>query len=115
MTAANRKPEAGSRGRQLQVLALGLLVLFTVAALWHVRARLAVVQLGYRISAAAARNHQLREEQRRLLIEVSTLRHPRRLRRLATGKLGLVAPRPEQVIHWHGKHRRLAAGSRGGF
>ena len=112
MTASKRKPAAP---RGLQLTAVALRVLFTVAALWHVRARLQVVELGYRLSEAAARNHRLQEEQRRLMIEVATLRHPRRLRRIATGKLGLVEPRPEQIIRWRHRHRRLAAGGREGF
>jgi cell division protein FtsL len=54
--------------------------------------------LGYRLSRAASENKKLQAESRKLRLEVATLRNPRRLRRLASGKLGLFEPRPEQVI-----------------
>lgn len=70
----------------------------TLAAILHVHTKLAAVELGYHLSKAASLNKKLRAESRKLRLEVATLRNPRRLRRLATGKLGLYEPRPGQVI-----------------
>ncbi len=71
---------------------------FSLAAIFHVRTKLVAVELGYRLSRAASENKQLQAESRKLRLEVATLRNPRRLRRMASGKLGLYEPRSDQVI-----------------
>ena len=80
-------------------LAGGVLILaFCIAAILHVRSKLAVVQLGYRLSQAASEHKQLQADHRKLQVEVATLRNPRRLRKLATENLGLREPAPQQVM-----------------
>ena len=81
-------------------LAGGVLILvFCIAAILHVRSRLAVVQLGYRLSQATKEHKQLQADHRKLQVEVATLRSPRRLRKLATGQLKLREPLPRQILH----------------
>ena len=75
-----------------------VLVILVAGALLHVHARLQVVHLGYDLSEAAKENRTLLTERRKLQVEVATLRSPRRLRKLASEKLGLVEPKPEQII-----------------
>ncbi len=75
-----------------------LILVFCIAAILHVRSRLAVVQLGYRLSRATKQHEQLEADNRKLQVEVATLRSPRRLRKLATGKLGLREPTPRQIM-----------------
>jgi cell division protein FtsL len=81
-------------------LAGGVLILvFCIAAILHVRSRLAVVQLGYRLSQATKEHKQLQADHRKLQVEVATLRSPRRLRKLATEQLGLREPLSRQILH----------------
>jgi cell division protein FtsL len=81
-------------------LAGGVLILaFCIAAILHVRSKLAVVQLGYRLSRATQEHKQLQADHRKLQVEVATLRNPRRLRKLATESLGLREPVPQQIMH----------------
>lgn len=81
-------------------LAGGVLILvFCIAAILHVRSRLAVVQLGYRLSQATKEHKQLQADHRKLQVEVATLRSPRRLRKLATGQLELREPLSRQILH----------------
>lgn len=75
-----------------------VVVALTGAASLHVRSRLMVVQLGYALSEVTSENRKLRTESRKLMVEVATLRSPRRLRKLAVEQLGLVEPGPHQII-----------------
>jgi cell division protein FtsL len=81
----------------LVILALG------IAALVHVRAKHAVVQLGYALSLATTEHEHLVADQRKLQVEVATLRSPPRLRQLATERLGLVEPDPTQILRLDGE------------
>jgi cell division protein FtsL len=83
--------------RNWWVWGLVLLAMGTAASL-HVRSRLKVVHLGYALSEASSQNRKLRAERRKLVLEVATLRSPRRLRKLAVEQLGLVEPGPEQIL-----------------
>ena len=60
-----------------------VLTTLTAAAVLHVHSRLAVVQLGYELSKALSERTGLQAARRELLVEVATLRSPRRLRKLA--------------------------------
>ena len=81
-------------------LAGGVLILiFCIAAILHVRSRLAVVQMGYRLSRATKEHKLLQADHRKLQVEVATLRSPRRLRKLATEQLDLREPAPRQILH----------------
>jgi cell division protein FtsL len=76
-----------------------LILVFCVAAILHVRSRLAIVHLGYRLSRATGEYKQLQADYRKLQVEVATLCSPRRLRKLATGSLDLREPAPQQIVH----------------
>lgn len=76
-----------------------LILVFCIAAILHVRSRLAVVQLGYRLSQAAKEHKQLQADNRKLQVEVATLRSPRRLRKLATQQLDLREPVSQQIVN----------------
>jgi cell division protein FtsL len=76
----------------------GVLVVFVVflalvgAALAHVSLRLGVIRLGYEISERTQTRRELEEEHRRLSVELSMLRSPERIERLAGAKLGMRRP-----------------------
>jgi cell division protein FtsL len=86
-----------------------LALVYTLAAILHVRSKLAVVQLGYRLSEVAGEHKRLLADSGKLQVEVATLRSPQRLRRLANGTLGLKEPTPDQVVTWK-KNKKLAMG-----
>lgn len=90
-----------------------LLALYTTAAMVHVHTRLSLVELGYQLSQQVGLQRQLQSQWRHMSIEVATLRHPRRLRSVATAQLGLVEPTAAQMVATHppqppagGKKRR---------
>lgn len=92
-------PAVGRVPRRRLVTTAAVLGVFLVAALVHVWSRLAVVQLGYRLAAAQAAHAHLLEQDRRLRLELATLRAPGHLAAAALDRLGLVPPTPAQIIH----------------
>ena len=72
---------------------LGIVVVF---ALFHVWARVAVVQTGYEIRKLMEQREELRGDQHALRVEVASLRSPVRLQEAAR-ELGLKKP-PEQQV-----------------
>lgn len=71
--------------------AIGLLLLFV----WE---RVDIVRVGYQIEQLKAKKTVLQREQDELRVKVSSLTAPDRIARAATDKLGLMPPRPGQVI-----------------
>ncbi len=69
-----------------------------MAALFYVWTNVTTVRLGYELSEAAKLHRELSEENRGLRVEVSALKAPDRLQRLAKQDLGLSPPKTEQVI-----------------
>jgi cell division protein FtsL len=78
------------------VLAL-LLGALTTAAILQVWMRLKAIEYGYKISRATDAQRGLLEANRALRIELTLLKDPARIARIATTELGMLAPRPEQV------------------
>jgi cell division protein FtsL len=98
-------PASGDRGRLRRamrgwavrrLLALGAALL--LLCLLQVWLRLQVDRLGYELSAARAMQLRLEHERRELEVELATLRDPGRLGELARQRLGLVDPRPGQIV-----------------
>jgi len=90
-----------------------IVLLIATAAMLHVRSKLIVVQLGYELSQATQEHKRLLADQRKLQVEVATLRNPRRIRRLAMDSLGLSEPAAEQIIQVvNRKKKKLALGER---
>lgn len=77
-----------------------VLVITIVAAVIHVRAKLAAVELGYALSAAVSEHQQIQDDQQKLRVEVATLRSPQRLRKLAVEKFGLVEPGSAKLLRF---------------
>ena len=86
-----------------------VILAFTFAAIVHVRSKLVVVQLGYQLSKASSEHKRLLTESRKLKLEVATLRNPRRLRKLAKEKLGLIEPSPSQILRARKSVGKVAA------
>ncbi|HHD11372.1 MAG TPA: cell division protein FtsL [Deltaproteobacteria bacterium] len=71
-----------------------LIALVILVYLW---CRLTVVNLGYEISRLNMERKVALEENRRLKIELSRLKSPQRIEKIAR-KMGLVYPREDQIV-----------------
>lgn len=72
-----------------------VVLLFTVFYLWS---RLEVVSLGYEIAKASDERGGLMDDNRRLKLEILSLKSPQRIETIAIDRLDLVYPKGEQVI-----------------
>jgi cell division protein FtsL len=92
--------KAGPRRVALNRLFLfALLMLFFVgASLFYVWSRIQVIQLGYEISSALKEEKTLVEANKRLRLEIATLKSYARIEKFAVEELRMTKPKPEQVI-----------------
>jgi cell division protein FtsL len=88
------------KGIKLNLLILSsLLMLFFIGgSLFYVWSRIQVIQLGYEISNAMKEERALTESNKKLRLEIATLKSYTRIERLALEELRMAKPRPEQVI-----------------
>jgi cell division protein FtsL len=84
---------------------LNLLILFTLlmlffigGSLFYVWSRIQVIQLGYEISNAMKEERSLTEANKKLRLEIATLKSYGRIEKIALEELRMAKPRPEQVI-----------------
>ena len=75
---------------QWRSVAIG--VLFVAVLLFSGWQRVELLQHGYRLERMQAERGEERQANRHLRLEIETLRSPRRIEALATGRLHLVAP-----------------------
>jgi cell division protein FtsL len=85
------------RKRKLLLLMLPLLF-FILSALFFVWSRIQVIQLGYEISNALKEGRSLAEMNKRLTLEVATLKSYGRIEKVAVEELGMSKPKPDQVV-----------------
>ncbi|MBP7033885.1 MAG: cell division protein FtsL [Syntrophobacterales bacterium] len=96
------RPRAAMEAREhaamrVPTLILALLVLVAVA-LVYVWSHLHNTQLKYRIAEEMTVRENLTEENRRLKMEIATLKSPQRIESIAREKLRLQYPEREQVV-----------------
>ena len=82
-----------------------LLLLFTlfmlsliIGSLFYVWSRIQVIQVGYEISNALKEERNLVISNKRLRLEVATLKSYGRIEKIATEELRMAKPKPNQVI-----------------
>ncbi|MGQ9646771.1 MAG: cell division protein FtsL [Thermodesulfobacteriota bacterium] len=81
------------------LLLFTLLLLFLIgSSLFYVWSRIQVIQLGYEISNALKGQRTLTEENKRLRLEIATLKSYARIEKMAVEELKMAKPKPEQVI-----------------
>jgi cell division protein FtsL len=88
------KKKGGTKLFRLIVVAL----LFMATALLYVWFRIGITNIDYRIAEEMHRRDTLLEENRKLKIEIATLKSPSRIEAIARDKLGMRYPERDQVI-----------------
>jgi cell division protein FtsL len=88
------------KGIKLNLLVpLILLLVFLIGgSLFYVWSRIQVIQLGYDISNALKEEKALIEANKKLRLEIATLKSYVRIEKFATEELRMGKPKPEQVI-----------------
>ena len=74
------------------------MVLLTVVSIFHVWSRFKLVDLNLQISEASRLLKEAEQEQKRLKLEVASLRTPGRIETIAKGELGMALPTEQQVV-----------------
>lgn len=76
-----------------------LLLLFLISgSLFYVWSRIQVIQLGYEISSALKEERAFTEANKRLRLEIATLKSYARIEKIAVEELRMAKPKPDQVI-----------------
>jgi cell division protein FtsL len=76
-----------------------LFMLFLIGgSLFYVWSRIQVIQFGYEISNALKQERVLTEENKKLRVEIATLKSYARIEKLAVEELRIAKPKPDQVI-----------------
>ncbi|MBJ6726661.1 cell division protein FtsL [Geomesophilobacter sediminis] len=76
----------------------GVMVLLTLVSIFHVWSRVEVIDLNLKISDASRQFKEAQQENKRLKVEVASLKAPARIEALAKGELGMALPTDQQVI-----------------
>jgi cell division protein FtsL len=94
--SAHRPAVRWDRLEFVWTVALGVLIL--AAALGYVWQHIHVVRLGYEIERLRERQAVLVQENKTLKLEMGQLRSLKRVEEIARRRLGMVAPKPGQVV-----------------
>ncbi|MBU5614153.1 cell division protein FtsL [Geomonas azotofigens] len=76
----------------------GVMVLLTLVSIFHVWSRVEVINLNLRIGEANKQFRDQQQENKRLKVEVASLKAPARIEALAKGELGMALPTDQQVV-----------------
>jgi cell division protein FtsL len=96
--------EEGSKARpipakfSLLLFSILLTLFFIGGSLFYVWSRIQVIQLGYEISNALKKERALTEANKKLRLEIATLKSYARIEKIAAEELRMIKPKPDQVI-----------------
>ncbi len=76
----------------------GVMVLLTLVSIFHVWSRVEVIDLNLKIAENARILKDEQQENKRLRVEVASLKTPVRIEALAKGELGMALPTDQQVV-----------------
>jgi cell division protein FtsL len=97
--AKSKTQSKASRSKSSKIFCLALLMFFLMAgSLFYVWSRVQVIQLGYAISGGLKQGKKLLETNKKLRLEIATLKSYARIEKLATEELKMSKPKPDQVI-----------------
>lgn len=77
---------------------LTAIVLITMVSVFHVWSRYKVIELNLQIGEANRVFRQEEQEQKKLKLEIASLKTPARIEALAKGELGMALPTDQQVV-----------------
>ena len=89
---------AMSKKSDLVLCLILILIFFICWSLFYVWSRIQVIRLGYEISNSLKEERALAEANKRLRLEIATLKSYARIEKLAIEELKMVKPKPEQII-----------------
>ncbi len=72
--------------------------MFMGGSLFYVWSRIQVIQIGYALSDALKEERALTLVNKKLRLEIATLKSYARIEKIAIEELGMVKPKPDQVI-----------------
>ena len=75
-----------------------VMVLLTLVSIFHVWSRVEVIDLNLKTSEASRQFREEEQENKRLKLEVASLKTPARIEALAKGELGMTLPTDQQVV-----------------
>jgi len=97
--AAPARPGTAARDSWISFPYLtGVMVLLTLVSVFHVWSRVEVIDLNLRISESSRQLKDQQQENKRLRVEVASLKAPARIEALAKGELGMALPTDQQVV-----------------
>jgi cell division protein FtsL len=93
----------GSKAKSVAIKSRLLLFIFFVlfligGSLFYVWSRIQVIQLGYEISNSLKEERELAEANKKLRLEIATLKSYARIEKIAVEELRMGKPKPDQVI-----------------
>ncbi len=97
-TGEDSRPRRKGRKVRFFLFFILLILFFTAGALFYVWSRIRVIQVGYEISNALKEERRLTEANKRVRLEIATLKSFPRIEKVATEDLKMTKPKPEQVI-----------------
>jgi cell division protein FtsL len=74
------------------------MILFTIVSVFHVWSRFRLIELNLQISGSSRQFKEAEQEQKRLKLEVASLRTPSRIEAIAKSELAMALPSQQQVI-----------------
>jgi cell division protein FtsL len=77
---------------------LAITVIITIVSVFHVWSRVKVMDLNLKVGELRRELKDQEQEQRRLKLEVASLKVPARIEAIASGELGMSLPTEQQVV-----------------
>ena len=74
------------------------MIMFTIVSVFHVWSRCKLIDLNLQISETSSLLKETEQEQKRLNLEVASLRTPARIEAIAKNELGMAMPTEQQVV-----------------
>lgn len=93
--------------RKLVLVIIAIIAFFAFTAIAQVWTHFNVIEYGYRIAKAQRLHRKLHERNRRLNVEMTLLKSPTRLKKIAIEDFGLREVDPEQVFRIRNKKIRV--------
>ena len=77
---------------------IALLMIFIIELFCYTWCRVQCIRTGYEISKEKNNQKRLIAMQKNLKIELARLKSPNRIEKIAKNQLGLIAPKPDQML-----------------